>query len=122
MSSRALFAAFVFCGAIVSVAAHATDLAPTAARLVKLGPISALTYYTVEKDGFRVVTTIQSDDAAESDAHAMPVRFVVTLAPGQESTVSVPREAGLDAIELKIARVGDVIQVGRPGDRAALAN
>src|SRR5258708_4852963 len=75
MNSRALFAAFVFCGAIVSVAAHATDLAPTAARLVKLGPISALTYYTVEKDGFRVVTTIQSDDAAESDAHATPVRF-----------------------------------------------
>jgi hypothetical protein len=122
MSSRALFAALVICGAIVSVAAHAADLTPTAARLVKLGPISALTYYTVEKNGFRVVTTIQSDDAVESGSHAMPVRFVVTLAPGQETMVSVPREAGTDAIELRISRVGDVIQVGRPGDRAALAD
>jgi hypothetical protein len=122
MNRRALLAALVFFGAPVSLTAHASDLVPTTARLVKLGPISALTYYTVEADGFRVVTTVQVDSAAESRLEAAPVRFVVTLAPGQATTVSVPRDAGMDAIELRIARVGDRIEITRADGEDAAAN
>jgi hypothetical protein len=122
LSEHALFAALLLGGAIVSASAGAADLAPTAPRMAKFGAISTLTYYTVEKDGFRVVTTIQLDDAPGSGLAATPIRFVVTLIPGQETMLSVPREAGMDAIELKISRVGDVISVVRPGERAALAN
>jgi hypothetical protein len=112
VKGRALLAALIVFGVSFSSAAQANDLAPRAARQVKIGPISALTYYTVETDGFRVVTTIQPEDADENDFPARPVRFVVTLAAGQETMVSVPRDAGREAIELKIARVGDAIQIG----------
>ncbi len=108
-------------GASVSGAGAATDLAPTTARLIRLGAISALTYYTVETDGFRVVTTIQSDDAAATETPMPPVRFIVTLAPSAEARISVPQEVG-PAIELRIARIGNVIEVGQLDDRGATAD
>jgi hypothetical protein len=112
---RGLIAFLVLCGAMVSVAQAATDLAPMTARVVKLGGISALTSYTVEKDGFRVVTTIQSDDAAERGLKMPPVRFIVTLAANEEARISVPRDAD-PAIELQIARIGDRIEIRRVPD------
>jgi hypothetical protein len=112
----ALLAALVLGGATVSAADTTTDLAPTTARVVRLGTISTLTYYTVEQDGFRVVTTIQPADASESGAAMTPVRFIVTLAPGEAARISVPRDSG-SAIELRIARVGDLIEVSRSDDR-----
>jgi hypothetical protein len=117
---RALLALVLF-GAMApatSGAGAATELKPVTARLVKLGAISALTSYTVERDGFRVVTTIQSDEAAGSDAPTAPVRFIVTLAPNAEARISVPRAAGR-ALELRIARIGDRIEVSRPEDQSA---
>jgi hypothetical protein len=114
MVNRSLAAALAIGGMIVSATAFAADLQPVSARLVKLDSVSALTYYTVEKDGFRVVTTLQPSDAAENAADATPVRFVVTLAPGQKTVVSVPRAAGTGAVEVEIARVGDTIRVSEP--------
>lgn len=122
MNRRALLAALAFFGAPVSLVAHATDLVPATARLAKFGTVSALTYYTVEPEGFRVVTTVQVDTADDDGLDATPVRFVVTLAPGQAATVSVPRDAGRNAIELRIARIGDRIEIGRADDEDARAN
>lgn len=122
MNRRALLTALVFFGAPVSLVAHATDLVPATARLVKLGPISALTYYTVEPDGFRVVTTVQVEAAANDARDATPLRFVVTLAPGQGTTVSVPRDGGRGAIELRIARIGDRIEIARADGKDAAAD
>jgi hypothetical protein len=115
---RALLAALALGGMTMSFAHAATDLAPITGRLVQLGEISALTYYTVEKNGFRVVTTIQSDDAVEADARVTPVRFIVRLAPGEEARISVPREIG-PPIELRIARIGDRLEVSRAAEQSA---
>lgn len=63
----------------------ATELAPGEGHSVHLERFDADVYYTVEKDGLRVVATLAS--AAE----ALPIRFVSTLGPGQRLVISVPR-------------------------------
>jgi hypothetical protein len=103
-----------------TVAAQATDLAPAVARWMKLGSMSALAYYTIETDGFRMVTTVLPDHAAETNVYPSPMRFIATLAPGQTTIVSVPRYAGMDAIEFKIARIGDAVKVSVPSDLDAM--
>ena len=50
---------------------------------------SAVAYYTVERDGFRVVATL-----AKKDEDAVPVRVVAVLGPDQTLTLSTPREWG----------------------------
>ncbi|WP_020174034.1 hypothetical protein [Methyloferula stellata] len=105
-----------------AVAAQAADLVPAAARWLKLGSMSVLTSYTVEKDGFRVVTTVLPAYAAETNVYPSPMRFIATLAPGQTTIVAVPRYAGMDAIEFKIAHIGDMIKVSLPNDRDAMIN
>src|SRR5580693_6446334 len=51
--------------------------------------VSGVAYYTVERDGFRVVATL-----AKKDEDAAPVRVEAVLAPDQSLTLSNPREAG----------------------------
>src|SRR5262245_41954922 len=69
--------------------AHADGLNPFQGRDIDLGDVSAVAYYTVERDGFRVVATL-----AKKDEDAVPVRVVAVLAPGQSLTLSTPREWG----------------------------
>ena len=93
-----------------SLPAHAgaKQLAPIAADVAHLGTVSAISYYTEEQDGFRVVTTIQEDI---SDT-ATPLRFVTTLQDGQKAIVSVPGCAP-DALSwaLELVRDGDHLVV-----------
>ena len=58
--------------------------------------------------GYQVVIT-----AGTADPHA--VRFVSTLALGQDAIVSVPRGEGQPALELRLRRVGDRVELQRPG-------
>ena len=85
--------------------AHAEGLKPLQGQVIDLGDVSAVAYYTVERDGFRVVATL-----AKKDEDAVPVRVVVVLAPGQSLTLSTPHEAGTppDAVEI-IRRVDTVL-------------
>jgi len=69
--------------------AHAEGLKPFQGQVIDLGDVSAVAYYTIERDGFRVVATL-----AKKDEDAVPVRVVVVLAPGQSLTLSTPHEAG----------------------------
>ena len=119
---RGAFLAALFFFTVLCGVAQAASVKPMAVRQVKLGPISALTYYTVEKNGFCVVTTIQPDEDAEEDSDPLPVRFVVTLAAGQEAQVSVPCAAGAKAIVLKIARIGDAIEISLPNYRDTMVD
>ena len=59
--------------------AHANGLRPIEGRSINLGDVSGVAYYTVEPDGFRVVTTLAQGEAGT------PIRFVSVLAPGQPS-------------------------------------
>ncbi len=74
---RGLFLAALFFIIVLCGVAQAEDLVPASARRMKLDPLSASTYYTVEKDGFRVVTTIMPDSVVEKDVYPPPALFAV---------------------------------------------
>lgn len=84
-------------------AAHADGVRPIEAKSLDLGDTTGIAYYTVERDGFHVVTTLAQGEAGT------PIRVVSVLAPGQSVVVSTPRVAG--AIE--ISRKGDSLFVRR---------
>jgi hypothetical protein len=102
MSVRKMF--FIAMFALASLgAAHADDVRPIEAKSLDLGDTTGIAYYTVERDGFHVVTTLAQGEAGT------PIRVVSVLARGQSVVVSTPRVAG--AIE--ISRKGDSLFVRR---------
>jgi hypothetical protein len=95
---------FVAAFALASLAAARADaVRPIQAKSIDLGEISGIAYYTVERDGFHVVTTLAQGETGT------PVRVVSVLAPGQSVVLSTARLAG--AIE--ISRKGDGLFVRR---------
>ena len=82
-------------------AAHADSLRPIDGMSIDLGGVSGVAYYTVERDGFHVVTTLAQGIAGTA------VRVVSVLAPGQRVAFSTPYQA--DALE--ISRDGDSVVV-----------
>jgi hypothetical protein len=90
-------------------AAHADVLRPIEAKSIDLGEVSGVAYYTVERDGFHVVTTLAQGEAGT------PIRVAFVLAPGQSVVLSTPRQAGA----LEISRIGDSVLVRKA---AAVAN
>jgi hypothetical protein len=68
-------------------------------------------YYTVERDGFRVVATL-----AKKDEDAVPVRVVVVLAPGQTLTLSTPHKAGIPPDSVDFVRRADTVLVHKAPD------
>ena len=100
MSIRSLLVAAAFALASLE-GAHADGLRPIAARSIDLGEVSGVAYYTVERDGFHVVTTLAQGMAGT------PVRVVSVLAPGQSVVFSTPHQAD----ELEISRNGDRVLV-----------
>jgi hypothetical protein len=100
MSIRSLLFAAAFALASVE-AAHADGLRPIEAKSIDLGEVSGVAYYTVERDGYHVVTTLEQGMAG------MPIRVVSVLAPGQSVVLSTPHQAGA----LEISRNGDSVFV-----------
>src|SRR5882757_5702153 len=100
MSIRSMLVAAVFALASLE-AAHADGLRPIDAKSIDLGEMSGVAYYTVEHDGFHVVTTLAQGMVGT------PVRVVSVLAPGQSVTFSTPHQAGA----LEITRNGDSVFV-----------
>jgi hypothetical protein len=82
-------------------AAHAAGLRPIEAKSIDLGEISGVAYYTVERDGFHVVTTLAQGETGT------PIRVVSILAPGQRVVLSTPSKAA----GLEISRQGDSVLV-----------
>jgi hypothetical protein len=102
MSVRKMF--FIAMFALASLgAAHADGVRPIEAKSLDLGDTTGIAYYTVERDGFHVVTTLAQGEAGT------PIRVVSVLARGQSVVVSTARVAG--AIE--ISRKGDSLFVRR---------
>jgi hypothetical protein len=83
-------------------AAHAEGLRPTEGRSIDLGALSGVAYYTVEREGFRVVATLAEGQAGT------PVRVEAVLAPGRSIVLSVP-SAVANAVEIR--RQGDEVFV-----------
>src|ERR1700746_106372 len=68
-------------------AAHADGLRPIDAKSIDLGEVSGVAYYTVERDGFHVVTTLAQGMAGT------PIRVVCVLTPGESVVFSTPHQA-----------------------------
>ena len=100
--SRTLLAAAAL--ALVPVTAtHADELRPIEARNISVGDASGIAFYTVERDGLRVVATFAEGEAGT------PFRIEAVLAPGQSLLFSTPREAGAAADSVEFTRRGDVV-------------
>ena len=91
MSIRSMLVAAAFALASLE-AAHADGLRPIDAKSIDLGEVSGVAYYTVERDGFHVVTTLAQGMAGT------PIRVVSVLAPGQSVAFSTSHQA--DALEI----------------------
>jgi hypothetical protein len=104
MSFRSTLFAAAFALASLG-AAHAEGLRPIEAASIDLGEVSGVAYYTVERDGFHVVTTLAQGEAGT------PIRVVSVLEPGQSVVLSTPHQAG--AVE--ISRQGDSVLVRKAG-------
>jgi hypothetical protein len=78
------------------------------------GNATAITYWTEEPEGARVVTTVDTVAAADTDAeqHAV-VRLQSVLQPGQAQEISVPFAVGENQPVLRIERIGDRITVSK---------
>jgi hypothetical protein len=100
MSIRSMLVAAAFTLASLE-AAHADGLRPIDAMSMNLGEVSGVAYYTVERDGFHVVTTLAQGMAGT------PIRVVSVLAPGQRVAFSIPQQAGA----LEISRNGDSVLI-----------
>src|SRR5882672_2563596 len=97
-------AAFAAASALASPGATLADgLRPIEGKSIDLGEVSGVAYYTVEPDGFHVVTTLAQGMAGT------PIRVVSVLAPGQSVAFSTPQEAST----LEISRNGDSVLVRR---------
>ena len=100
MSIRNLLFATAFALASLG-AAHADGLRPIAAKSIDLGEVSGVTYYTIKRDGYHVVTTLAQGESGT------PIRVVSVLAPGQRVVLSTPHQAAA----LEISRQGDSVLV-----------
>ena len=98
MSIRSMLVAAAFASL---EAAHADGLRPIDAMSIDVGEVSGVAYYTVERDGFRVVATLAQGMAGT------PIRVVSVLAPGQSVAFSTPHQANA----LEISRNGDSVHV-----------
>ena len=78
------------------------------------GNAKAITYWTDQPEGARVVTTVDTVTAADTDAeqHAV-VRLQSVLQPGQAQEISVPMALGEAQPVLRIERGGDQITVSK---------
>ena len=84
-------------------AAQANSLKLIEGRSTNLGDVSGVVYYTIERDGFHVVTTLANGETG------MPIRVVSILSPGQRVVLSTPTQAA----GIEISREGDRVLVHR---------
>jgi hypothetical protein len=96
---------FLAAFSVLSGGAAAGELEPLSGHSVRLANFNGVVYYTVEKDGFRVVATLSGGDKE------LAVRFVSTLLPSQRVVISVPQAVGEPSIDVEIARDGDQVVV-----------
>jgi len=94
--------------------ARADGLKPAQGQSIDLGAVSGVAYYTVERDGYRVVATL-----AQEGQDGAPVRVEAVLAPGQSVVLSTPRRAGVRPDAVEISRWADAVVVRRAAAQAA---
>ena len=95
----------------LATAAGAAELNPRQSHSLDLGPVRGSAYYTVEKDGLRVVATLAPAEAGA----ATPLRVITTLASDQVVSFSVPGTQDGAAASVAFARRGNRVEVASTG-------
>jgi hypothetical protein len=106
----------VFAFILNSQQARAGELEPIAGASIKLGDVLGSAFYTVEPDGFHLVTTLASGIGTT------PVRLVTTLLPDQKVTVSAPSGVGEPEIQIEFHRIKDRLFVDDATELSGIAN
>ena len=88
-----------------SSGAEAEQIREMAGVSISLGNLSGDLYYVPDREGYRVVATIGSQD------RSMPLRFTATLTQGQSIVFSVPGKMGEPERRLRVVRTGDRVFV-----------
>ena len=86
--------------------ANAGGLEPIHAQSIVLNGISGTAYYTVEENGFNVVSTF-----AHQDSDATPIRVQTVLASGECVSFSTPGAVNTAADSIELCRQGDEVFV-----------
>jgi hypothetical protein len=102
---RTFIYAFMFT-LVGTVAASAEELRPIQAKIITLGSINGVAYYTIEPEGFQVVTSILAGD------HML--RFTATLGQDQKVTLSVPGAVGEEVRQIEFERRGNKLYATEP--------
>ncbi len=106
---RSFILAAAFLGSFgLASAAQAEMVSADTGLQARLGSQTLSIYYHPADAGYQVVIT------ADTEEPGSVIRFVATLAPGQDVVVSVPRRAGQPAVELHLSRIGDRVELQRP--------
>lgn len=92
--------------ATLSELAYADGLQPIEARSLDLGTVSGVAYYTVEREGFRVVATLSQPGESTT-----PVRVEALLGQGQRVILSTPHEVGAASELVEISRQADTVLI-----------
>jgi hypothetical protein len=101
------FRSFCILAGLIGVAgaAHGQDVLPMQATNINLVDFKGIAYYTVEKEGLRIVATVAQGEAGT------PIRFVATLLPGQRTVLSVPGAVGQVEQAVELLRVDDRVSI-----------
>ena len=83
-------------------------VSPRDGLTVALGSTNVSIFYQPTAKGFQVVATAGAEKSSDV------IRWISTLMPDQEVAISVPRAVGQSAIELRLHRNGDVLELVRP--------
>jgi hypothetical protein len=113
--SPLLIAAPFLAGLAGMGSASAADLGPLTPQFVSVGGRNAVLYYAETQAGYEVVVTF----AANAPDDGTSMRSVVTLTPGQQSTLSLGRGAGSPPATLTLRRTGNTLVVVPPHMQAA---
>ena len=97
--------AYALACTLLSAVATAGELAPGNAHSVHLDGFDGVVYYSVEKDGYRVVATLATGVGQS------PIRVISTLAPDQRIVISVPRAVDQPSVAFEILRNGEALFV-----------
>jgi hypothetical protein len=92
--------------ATLSGVARGDALQPIEARSLDLGTVSGVAYYTVEREGLRVIATLSQPGESTT-----PVRVEALLGPGQRVIISTPHEVGVAPELVEISRQADTVLI-----------
>jgi uncharacterized membrane-anchored protein len=90
----------------LATTAQAGSLTAYAGQTIDLGAVNGVAYYTVEKEGYRIVATL-------ADTNSNAVRFETVLVPGQTVVLSSPAARGETPERIEISRNDEGVQVQR---------